>query len=335
MTDNELNQGQPVNNQGNGNAATPPKSPIKKFIGYLFGFLCGLAIVVTTFIFAEDIDSFIFVFIGIIFGGLVAFSMCVLMHVTRKEIKETIAQEKAANGKSKLKRKIIATFVVSFFIIAAAGLIAATGYGIYDVYYLNESAKELAEEVIDENIFDEIDEFEERYNNKNAWSLLFFTEEDTVEAVKVKADEFVLKCAAEKEQAIKALKPCTEITSTEDHNNYVEAINAITLSESNSFEKRVLEKVSNYSDFEKYVNDFEALKETYKVETLCGSCSGAGRFSCGSCNGSGKFVVTWYEYGDWGDTSYTSSSCGACNGAGRRTCGACNGSGKNIYYDFD
>lgn len=39
---------------------------------------------------------------------------------------------------------------------------------------------------------------------------------------------------------------------------------------------------------------------------------------CSSCNGTGKKVVTWYEHGNWGDTSYSSYDCPDCGGDGRK-----------------
>ena len=71
---------------------------------------------------------------------------------------------------------------------------------------------------------------------------------------------------------------------------------------------------------------FEARKEACKV-----SCPS--RVSCPDCGGKGKYLVTWYEYGDWGEKSYSSYKCNKCNGSGKIDCSICHG--KGYYYSYE
>ena len=66
--------------------------------------------------------------------------------------------------------------------------------------------------------------------------------------------------------------------------------------------------------------DYELFKNSEVVYTKPGendSDSGSSaRITCSSCGGSGKKLVTWYEYGDWGEKSYSSYDCTKCGGKG-------------------
>ena len=88
--------------------------------------------------------------------------------------------------------------------------------------------------------------------------------------------------------------------------------------------------MSNYSKLEAYERDFEQLRDTYWVS--CSGCGGDGDVSCSYCYGQGKNLVTWYEYGDWGETSYSTYDCNYCNGSGKKSCNICSGRGGNFIY---
>ena len=46
------------------------------------------------------------------------------------------------------------------------------------------------------------------------------------------------------------------------------------------------------------------------------SGNSSSRQKCSYCNGTGKRVVEFYEYGDWGEKTYSSYTCSYCNGTG-------------------
>lgn len=54
----------------------------------------------------------------------------------------------------------------------------------------------------------------------------------------------------------------------------------------------------------------EVIYEEYYGKEYSGSSSGSGK--CSHCGGRGKKVVAFYEYGDWGDVSYSTYDCPYC-----------------------
>ncbi len=259
------------------------------------------------------------------------FIACLKTQVTASA--KRIEEEKAA-GKNYLKKKYILAGVVAVLSVSFIAVIAGTIYGTNEASYINYKAEKMLEEaVVDESVFEDLEEFDEYYSEKDPIAKLFFSYKDEIEQLRAEADAFVAERAKEVEEGINNLKPCTKLSSYEEYAEKKNEIDSLRLSADDSFEKRVRSLVTNYADYEKYCEDFDSLCSNYiRKCTACGG-DGSSSSSCGSCGGSGKKLVTWYSQGDWGETSYSSYTCGSCNGSGRsrRSCGACN---NGYIYNF-
>ncbi len=268
-------------------------------------------------------------------GALLALGSGALLKSNINTLKNNFKKQKEFSIESSLKKKIAATIVAFSVAVIIIPAVALSGYGIYDAQFVNNKADRLAEEPVDEEIFEKIAEFDEYYEEQGFITRIFYTKEDTVAKVKADAELILIDRAEEISAGISALEPQTKITSVEQYNGICDKLDSLKLSETDEFEKRVRERVENYDEFEKYSADFETLCNKYKVTKTCGSCRGRGRYSCSTCNGSGKCSVTWYEHGDWGEKSYSSYTCTKCNGVGRYSCRECGGDGTAVYYDFE
>jgi hypothetical protein len=216
-----------------------------------------------------------------------------------------------------------------------AGILTVVGFGIYGGIQMNMRAEWLLDDAVGEDIFEEIDSYDEYYAKRDGLSKLFFTKQDEVDAKKAEAEAFLENKAQEVENQIAALEPVKDITTADQQREIYNKIREIQLYSIDEFEARLKEKVSNYNEFEAYVDNYNAICDRHTKTKSCGSCGGDGRYSCSYCGGSGKCLVTWYEHGDWGEKSYTSYDCTRCNGRGRGSCGTCGGDGVYSYYDFE
>lgn len=280
-------------------------------------------------------SSSIFGALLIILGAGGVYLMVKALREQKNHIKETISSQKSQNKKSSLKKKMIqlaVITVVSTAIILAGGLCF---YGANDASYLNKKADELLATPVSAAIFDNMAEFDEYYNQKSSFTKLFFTRKSEIEALKLQADELVMERAKEISKSINSLKPLKKIKSAEQYYAIKENISKLDLSENDKFERKVREKVDNYDKLSDYIDNFNQLCDTYTISAHCSSCGGRGRYSCSTCGGSGKCLVTWYEHGDWGETSYTSYTCTSCNGRGKYSCSSCGGSGTREYLQFE
>ena len=240
-----------------------------------------------------------------------------------KKIKIRLSTDK------QLKKKIvtlISSVVAVAVLIPVIILTVNTSKGVYG---RNAAAKKLLNATIDKNIYSYIEEFETECSQYNGLSGLFIGYKREIKEVIAKADNYVLEYAAELEDRIDKLQPVTMIESSEKYDEVRSNISSLCLYNS-EFDNRVKSHVSNYSKLEAYERDFEQLRDTYWVS--CSGCGGDGDVSCSYCYGQGKNLVTWYEYGDWGETSYSTYDCNYCNGSGKKSCNICSGRGGNFIY---
>lgn len=277
-------------------------------------------------------------FVGFIIIAIAAFFSWLFITCLKSQIIEAskaLKREKEA-GKNELKKKYILAGVVGVLSVCFIAVIAGAIYGVNEASYLNYRAEKLIEEaVVNEGVFEELEEFDEYYNSKDAIARLFFSHKAEIEELRAQANNLVVERAKEIEETISKLKPCTKLSSYEEYRERYNELSALTLSEETAYDKNVKANVSNYAELEKHVADLDALIEKYR--RVCSGCGGDGRGprrSCSSCGGSGRHVVTWYSHGDWGEKSYTSYSCNSCNGSGgsSTSCRSCGGSG--YIYNF-
>lgn len=282
----------------------------------------------------------------IILGGLVGVAIVrLLLKSYRKKLNTIIKEEKEKNGTSKLEKKVkqaIRNYVAALVIVP---ILFTCIYGFSNASYINERADELAQAPIDGEIFEEIEEFNELYKKQGLFTKLFFTGKKKIEKVNSEVDLFVEKDAKRISREISSLKTYTALESEEQYKEIRKEAYALKLSDNDEYESLVMEKVENYDDLEKYIDDIEKLYRSYEVNEICSKCNGkvtgGSTYSrCSTCNGSGKCLVTWYSNGDWGEKSYSSYTCTRCNGSGKSktskpSCGGCGGDGTVTYYKFD
>ncbi len=249
--------------------------------------------------------------------------------------KQVIDDQNTASGDSGLKKKlskIIVAFSVALVIVPVLGVCI---YGFAEASYIAKRANKLAKEPVDLMIFEEIEKFDEYYEEQSSFAKFFFVGKGKVKKVKAEAEQLIIARAAEITAGINALEPVTQIESRERYNELHIRIDNLKLDKEDAFDAWVLEYVENYDEYVAYEADFEKLLDNYRVREDCSSCGGIGRSSCPSCNGSGKNLVTWYEHGDWGEKSYSSYTCKKCDGKGVYSCGKCGGSGSSTRLKFD
>lgn len=139
---------------------------------------------------------------------------------------------------------------------------------------------------------------------------------------KKRAEEIVAEIAA-----LKEVNTITSKAGLEAYENKLASIETIIDSESIS----VQHFISNKDRIEQLYDDLYTFKKEHIKKVDCNYCHGDGGSKCDYCNGRGECLVTWYEHGDWGETSYTTYDCTRCNGSGRIECGYCHGGVIEIF----
>ncbi len=277
-------------------------------------------------------------FVGFIIIAIAAFFSWLFITCLKSQIIEStkaLKREKEA-GKNELKKKYILAGVVGVLSVCFIAVIAGAIYGVNEASYLNYRAEKLLEEtVVNEDVFDKLEEFDEYYNSEDAIVRLFFSHKAEIEELRAQANNLVIERAKEIEESISKLKPCKKLSSYEEYTERRNELSALTLSEDTPYEKCIKANVSNYEELEKYIADLDTLIEKYR--RVCSGCGGDGRGprrSCSYCGGSGRRYVTWYSQGDWGEKSYTYYTCNSCKGSGgsSTSCRTCGGSGD--LYNF-
>ncbi len=282
----------------------------------------------------------------IILGGLAGVAIVsLLLKSYRKKLNAMIKEEKEKTGTSKLEKKVTQTIRNYVAALVIVPMLFTCIYGFSNASHINERANELAQAPIDGDIFEEIEEFNELYEKQGLFTKLFFTGKKKIEKVNSEVDLLVEKNAERISKGISSLKTYTALESEEQYKEIRKEANALKLSDYDEYEALVMEKVENYGDLEKYIDDIEKLHKSYEVTETCSKCNGkvtgGSTYSrCSTCNGSGKRLVTWYSNGDWGEKSYSSYTCTSCNGSGKSkkskpSCSGCGGDGIVTYYKFD
>ena len=173
---------------------------------------------------------------------------------------------------------------------------------------------------------------EKEYTEASPFVKMFFSYKDEMAARRAAYNAIIKEDADKIAQGIDALPTYTKIESREQYEQIVSSIAALQLNPENVYDEAVCQAVDNYDRLERYIQEIAALRDTYKhnceeCETrgyvTCTTCHGKGKETCSSCRGSGKQTQTWYEYGDYGDKSYTNSTCGSCKGSGSVKCSIC------------
>lgn len=220
--------------------------------------------------------------------------------------------------------KTIAVLCVVLAIVLGTGIKSAV-----DCFYLNSRIASFLEDPITEETTRKIENIDTEISAEGLWGKLFLRHQDAYSLRKQENETYIEERAAALRGRIAALQPCTAIPSEAAYRQMRGEIEDMLVSDSTPFGKRLLEKVDNYGDLERYVEDFQALKETYKVK--CSGCGGKGRIFCSNCNGKGKKLVTWYSEGDWGFVSHSTYDCTSCDGKGKLDCRKCD---NGYYYAF-
>ena len=227
-----------------------------------------------------------------------------------------------------MKKKTIA--------ILAAGLAAALflAWGIVSFVQcrsINNQMDRVLSRDVDENTEEYVQRLDEGIAKVSFWGKLFIPKLDNYEELRKANDAYVTAFAAELTAGIAALEPCTSIATEEEYHALSSQISTMRLDTDTVFGQRVKELVPNYEELLEYEQAFLDLVETYRYE--CTICSGSGRVKCSYCNGKGSQVVTWYEFGDWGEKSYSSTDCTYCS-SGKKDCTVCGGDGSSyMFYD--
>lgn len=231
------------------------------------------------------------------------------------------------------KKKVVLLFVLlAIFLVMVLG-----GKFFIDAIFRGDEINEYVIQTLRDNTnagnLDYLDELEARLAKENPLVMKLFFEYG--DAIQERRDSFYQAIDARAEEVttgIAALEKCIKIESEEHYTQLYEAVKKLWVSDDDDFGTQVLAKVSNYDALAQYEKDLEALRETYRHDcekckgtghVTCDKCHGKVRGTCILCNGTGKMVYTWYEYGDWGEKSYTSSTCSSCKGSGKDDCGSC------------
>ena len=185
---------------------------------------------------------------------------------------------------------------------------------------LNENFEEFLKQPISSETSDLIEKWETEINNTSPFGKMFIKRRNEIETVKAENEKYIEETAQKMSLEISNYVPPKKLKSSSEYEEYKVLIDQMQIDEDTLFGKAVKNKVTNYYLVEEYSTQLDELVNSYAVR--CSACSGRGTVVCEYCNGRGKNLVTWYDYGDWGDTSYTTYECKRCSG-GRRNCLSC------------
>ncbi len=240
-----------------------------------------------------------------------------------KNIKDRLEEDKK-NGEKALKNKITAAIAVLIVVCIIGSIGGIIGYGMYEARGVNYRVRTMLDTEINENCFDEIEEYRESLARENAFVRKFVSNKAAVEEYMNKANEFADIRATEIEKEIAAIKPCKKLKSYEEYSERYDLLYNLTLNENDNYETWIKKNVENYAELEKYIEDFEKLLKSY--EEGCTTCGGDGKVACGLCGGRGSRQV--YHTTPNGKTWLVHQEC-----AVSKTCGTCGGDG--IKYTFE
>ncbi len=281
----------------------------------------------------SDPGAFVFPLSILLFGGF-SYLCFHLMKPGFADVKRKLEQEKQAGGKE-LKNKVIKACAVTGSALLAVFLCSITIVGFSESKYVNEEARELVALPVDEAVFEKIAEFDEKYKKRTFLEKAFFTQRGKVRRFKKSADEFLENRANHIEEGIPKLIPFEDITSQKQYDEIYNRIADLKADGNEEYVKQLELRVENYNEYRAYKEKFDRVCKEHTLTKGCSLCGGSGKITCSSCNGRGEELVKWYEYGDWGEKSYTSYDCTSCNGRGRSSCRACDGEGIVQYFDFE
>lgn len=216
-----------------------------------------------------------------------------------------------------MKKKIAIGCVA--FVLALTSVYFYVAYG--NSKSVEKEIKKLIILPINEETMEKFIVLEKKISGIGPAAKFFIDNYSEYDVFKQDSEKYLTDCANDVSEKISALEPLKEIESFDHYFELHDEIEAIEIDETTVFGKTLKQKVSNYSDLEKYKTDLSKLLKTYEVK--CNKCGGTGQSTCDYCNGRGKKTVTWYSEGDWGSQSYSSYDCTQCGGDGKTSCSNC------------
>lgn len=219
-----------------------------------------------------------------------------------------------------MNKKIIAvitTIMICFIALVIFPIVENASSEYLDI---NEDFEKFLNQPVSSETSFLIEQWEEELNSIGPFGKMFIKRKDEIERVKEENEKYIEKTAQEISNKIKTYKSPKKLKSYSEYCKYQAQIDQMSITENSVFWLEVKSRVKNYYLVDKYAEQLKKLYEFYRIK--CSKCSGRGSYRCDYCNGSGKCLVTWYDYGDWGDKSYTTYECTRCNN-GRKSCSAC------------
>lgn len=299
------------------------------WIGLAF-LLAGLGLLALMVVLVIN-DSVFFASVLLMIGCLMTYGGFQMIKGAAANLKKQLEEEKAEGVKTTRKsitKHIVVT--VAVLLVVALGFVGYAGFE--GARYVNSSAEMCLTGDFTEYSLANLERLEAEVAQMSPVEKLFFLYEEEMQDYRARYFENVEQRAREITAAIDGLVPCTQIESNSHYRQLLDAVEALELDDRDDYEASILSRVDNYDKLEAYLQQVEAVRDTYKHTCTdcegrgyftCTRCGGSGGGSCSSCDGKGKKVVTWYSNGDWGEVSYSSYDCSSCNGRGRYDCSSC------------
>lgn len=261
---------------------------------------------------AEAVFSFICA------AGFIA--ACIVTSVLRKKANfdETVSDEEKSKSKQRAKGIAVTAVTVTLF-LGVFFYNSIIGYR-QDRSTLRMMQNMLAAiETVGLDDYEEIEEVQTAYNALPERLRKQVTDAENIENAFEQYENKLSELAQECDEETKAFQK-RKIVFTRSFSSDIESL----YSKATSYE--VKDRMKYFEDLTDIYEKYCSVREDHRV-----SCASSIR--CEYCDGRGKCAVKWYEFGDWGDVSYTSYKCTDCNGTGHRPCPTCGGAG--YYYRYD
>ncbi len=268
-------------------------------------------------VFQGYIASAVFAFLAACY--MIAF--CIVIAV-RKKKKIKISDNDADEQKQKSKSTIGALVGITLLMLVIVGGTCASSVSSYQADQTEVRRVEYRISNIDKvSLYDhdDIQEALEAYNALPENLRNRVSNKDLLDKAQEQYDALLQQLAEECDATILKLKSKT-VSFTKSFSDDMEDLY------DNITTYNLQDRLEHYNDYSDMYTKYSKLRESHKH-----SCQT--KITCDYCGGSGKCVVEFYEYGDWGEKTYSSYTCTYCNGSGGKTCPTCNG--KGYYYTYD